>query len=180
LTISREDFLQNGGDEALREAIYVMMGAFHGLSQCRTMFGRTLGLTGSQFAVLIGVAYKQRNSGVTIRELADHIHLASPHVTAEVGNLIRLGLLVKRPHEEDRRSVRVSLSAEGEAAVTRVTEVVRRTNDMLFEGLVARDVSHISRIMRVIAANVDRVFAQSSTPCEATSSRAKRTGSRSA
>ena len=58
---------------------------------CRDAFGRELDLTPSQFVVLMGVAHCQGTEGVTIRELADHVALASTHVTTEVGRLERTG-----------------------------------------------------------------------------------------
>ena len=79
-----------------RQSLYLMVFAFSRLQTCREAFGRALGLTGTQFAVLIGTAYRQGHEGVSIRALADHIQLAPTHVTTEVGRLIGKGLLIGR------------------------------------------------------------------------------------
>lgn len=159
-TTSRQEFLQDGSDQGFREAIYIMVMALDGLLKCRDVFGKELGLTGSQFAVLIGTAYRQGTEGVTVRDLAEHVRLAAPHVTTEVGRLIRLGLLSKCPHASDRRSVLVSLTPSGEAAVLRVAPLVRRVNDILFDTISAEDVAHARGVMRTLALNAERVFAQ--------------------
>lgn len=159
VTVTRTEFLQGESDRAFRESIYAMVLALDGLLKCRAIFGKVLGLTPSQFAVLMGTAYRQGAEGVAIRDLADHIRLAAPHVTTEVGRMIEMGLLAKRQDESDRRSVRVSLSGEGERAVVRVAPVVRRVNDMLFEEISASELSVVEAVMRKLAISAERVFA---------------------
>src|SRR5262245_27224860 len=80
LTVSHMRLLEQGSDFAFRDTIYLMVLALGRLLGCRDAFGRGVGLTGSQFAVLLGVAYQQGDKGVTIRDLSDHVHLASTHV----------------------------------------------------------------------------------------------------
>src|SRR4029079_13264147 len=108
----------SGGEVAFAETLYLMVLAFGRLYTCREAIGRTLGLTASQFIVLIGTAYQQGSEGVSIRGLADHTQLASTHVTTEVGRLIGKGLLTKQASPHDRRSVLVRLSAKGEDAIS--------------------------------------------------------------
>src|SRR5438552_10500449 len=91
LTVSHGELLTAGADVAFRQSLYLMVLAFSRLQTCREAFGRALGLTGTQFAVVIGTAYRQGRDGVSIRALADHIQLASTHVTTEVGRLIAKG-----------------------------------------------------------------------------------------
>jgi MarR family transcriptional regulator, organic hydroperoxide resistance regulator len=116
-TVSHPALLERGGDEAFRETLYLMVLALGRLQDCREAFGRAMGLTGSQFAVMIGIAYRQGSDGVSIRALADYVQLAPTHVTTEVGRLIRKGLLVKRTNQHDRRGVLVRLSRRGEDAI---------------------------------------------------------------
>ncbi len=154
-TISRRDYLRSGGDEWFREAIYAAVQALGRLLACREAFGRTLGLTASQFAVLMGTAYRQKSQGVRIRDLARHVSLAPTHVTTEVGRLIRKGYLTKQANSLDRRSVLVSLSRRGERAVAAVAPLVRRTNDFLFTNIGARELGTVSRVMQRVAANAE-------------------------
>ncbi|MBD0417425.1 MarR family winged helix-turn-helix transcriptional regulator [Oryzicola mucosus] len=135
LTISREDFLKDGSDQLFREAIYTLVLSVEKLLRCRSAFARILGLTSSQFAVLMGVASQQKSKGVTIKALAEHVALAPTHVTTEIGRLEAKGLLAKRSNKTDRRSVLVSLTPKGEMEIARVTPVVRETNDLLFRNV---------------------------------------------
>jgi DNA-binding MarR family transcriptional regulator len=146
LTISNRELLQKNSDSSFREFIYLIVDVLGKLSTCREAFGRSMDLTGSQFAVLVGVAYRQETKGVTIKRLSEYVHLAATHVTTEVGRLQRKGLLTKRPGTDDRRSVMVTLTPEGEAAVMQVSSFVRRVNDLLFSGIKAADLK-IARAM---------------------------------
>lgn len=159
-TVSHPELLISGHDEGFRETLYLMVLALGRLLTCREAFGRALELTGSQFAVLIGTAYQQKTSGVTIRALADHVMLAPPHVTTEVGRLIRKGLLVKRPNKDDGRSVLVSLSPRGEAALVELAPFLRRVNDLLFQNVSRHDFDLVSKFFQTFSLNTEYALAE--------------------
>ena len=170
LTVSHAELLAAGTDVAFRESLYLMVLVFSRLQTCREAFGRALGLTGTQFAVLIGTAYGQGQvgvpsgdradvqAGVSIRALADHIQLAATHVTTEVGRLAAMGLLTKTVNRQDRRGVLVRLSRQGEAAVCEVAPFVRRVNDRLFAGISRRDFAVVSAFLSRFAANSEEAL----------------------
>lgn len=159
-TVSHPALLSGGGDEPFRQTLYYMVLAFGRLQACREAFGRAMSLTGSQFAVLIGTAYRQQVEGVSIRALADHVQLAPTHVTTEVGRLIRKGLLTKRVNARDRRGVLVKLSRRGEAALLRVAPFVQGINDLLFADVTRADFATVSRFLRLFARNTERAVAE--------------------
>lgn len=159
-TVSHPALLVAGSDVAFRETLYLMVLAFGRLITCREAFGRALGLTGSQFAVLFGTAYRQGHDGVSIRRLAEHVQLASTHVTTEVGRLVRKGLLVKTTDQRDRRGVLVKLSQQGEAAVRRVGPFLRRVNDHLFQKVSREEFASLDRFLRVFARNGEDALAE--------------------
>lgn len=159
-TVSHAALLANGGDEPFRQALYLMVLTFGRLQACREAFGRAMSLTGSQFAVLIGTAYCQHTDGVSIRSLADHVQLATTHVTTEVGRLIRKGLLTKRINARDRRSVLVKLSRRGETALLQISPFVRDVNDLLFADVPRAEFAAVSHFLRAFASNSERAVAE--------------------
>lgn len=160
LTISRPDYLRGGSDADFRETIYALVQSVGRLLTCREAFGRSLNLTGSQFAVLIGVAYQQGSDGVTVKNLSEHIALAPPHVTTEVGRLVVLGLLTKRPSAADRRSVLVSLSQQGKAAIAELAPFVRAINDLLFEDISPAELDTAKKVARTLFRNSEHVLVE--------------------
>jgi DNA-binding MarR family transcriptional regulator len=159
-SITLPAMLQSGRDVAFRETLYLMALAFDRLYACRDAFGRALGLTASQFIVLIGAAYQQGSDGVSIRALADHTQLAATHVTTEVGRLIAKGLLTKQPSTRDRRSVLVRLSPKGEAAIHTVNPLLRRVNDRLFQNVSRDEFAVVSRFLEKFALNSEDALAE--------------------
>ncbi|TGV15125.1 MarR family transcriptional regulator [Mesorhizobium sp. M8A.F.Ca.ET.173.01.1.1] len=160
LTVSHRELLYKGSDDRFRQVIYLFVEVLGRFSVCRDAFGRSIGLTGSQFAVLAGVAYRQGEQGVTIKRLAQYIHLAPTHVTTEVGRLIRMGLLQKFAADDDRRSVLVSLTAVGEETVVTVNHFVRRVNDVLFEGVSAEDLERAEGVFNRLSRNSEFAIAE--------------------
>lgn len=159
VTVSHPELLVDGSDDRFRGLIYLFVEVLGRLSMCREAFGRSIGLTGSQFAVLVGVAYREETQGVTIKRLSQYIHLAPTHVTTEVGRLMRKGLLVKSAADDDRRSVLVRLTKEGREAVSSVNQFVRRVNDILFEGVTSKDVDNAENLFDRLSRNSEFAIA---------------------
>ena len=147
LTTSRAALLDADGDHRFRQMLYMMVTSFGRLIDCRVAFGREADLTGSQFAALMGAAYTQGEAGVTIGRLADHIQLATTHVTTEVGRLCRRGLLMKFENPDDRRSVLVRLTARGESVVRELAPFMRAINDILFDGITQSQFEKMSEFL---------------------------------
>ena len=160
LTISREPLLDSESDAHFRETLYLMVKAFGRLLDCRDAFGRAAGLTGSQFAVLLGAAYTQGADGVTIARLADHVQLAATHVTTEVGRLVTRGLLEKQGNPNDRRSVLVRLTRKGETTVQDLAPFMRSINDILFDGVDRRDFQQLEKFLTHFAGQTDLALAE--------------------
>jgi DNA-binding MarR family transcriptional regulator len=160
VTISNPDLLARGSDDNFREAIYLFVKVLGRFIVCREAFGREIGLTGSQFAVLVGVAYCQGETGVTMKELSHHVHLASTHVTTEVGRLNRRKLVLKRSGRDDRRNILVSLTAEGQRTVRSVAPLVRRINDLLFSGISAAELLATQAVFTKLSVNSEIVIAE--------------------
>lgn len=158
-TVSHAELLQDGSDYAFRETLYLMAIGFGRLQSCREGFARQIGLTSPQFAVLFGTAFLQGDKGVMIRNLAEHVHLAATHVTTEVGRLIRKGLLKKTSDPSDRRSVLVSLSVQGEEAVTRATPLIREVNDLLFASVSRSEMDHVRSFLSKLVLNSEVALA---------------------
>jgi DNA-binding MarR family transcriptional regulator len=159
-TVSHPALRQSGSDATFRRTLYLMVLTFGRLQTCREAFGRAMGLTGSQFAVMVGTAYCQNLHGVSIRALAEHVQLAPTHVTTEVGRLVRRGLLTKRANRHDRRGVLVRLTRRGEDALIAVAPLVRRVNDLLFRNVSRAEFAALSRFLATFAANSEEAVAE--------------------
>jgi MarR family transcriptional regulator, organic hydroperoxide resistance regulator len=160
LTISSPELLIGGSDDEFRHVVYLFVKVLGRFIACREAFGHAINLTGSQFIVLIGVAYRQGENGVTVKELSRYVQLAPTHVTTEVGRLSRRGLVKKAAGTDDRRSVLVKLTPQGEATVVRVAPFVRRINDILFGGVTAAEFAAAHATFAKLARNSEYALAE--------------------
>lgn len=147
LSITLPDLLVDGSDEAFRRLIYGLFVVRDRLDTCRDAFGREVGLSRSQYWLLISVARMQGERGTGLRAVADQLMVAPSFVTTEVAKLVRRGLLAKTPNPEDRRGVLVRLTPEGEAALDRLAPFLQEINDTLFAGV---DRSEFETVLRFI------------------------------
>lgn len=159
-TVSKSDIRKFGSDNASRSTAYTIIQVAGRLHAIREAYGRAIGVTGSQWAVLIGTAAKQQTEGVSIRALANYIHLAPTHVTTEVGRLIRKGLLQKRANKVDRRGVLVRLTSRSEAALVKLTPAVRRVNDVLFQNIGRNEFKTMTRFLALFVVNTEDALAE--------------------
>jgi DNA-binding MarR family transcriptional regulator len=83
---------------------------------------RSLGASPEQVALLVSIKYAP---GIGLRELAARERVSPPAMTKHVDRLERDGLVERRPSEEDRRRVGVTLTDEGQRLLRRVRS--RRT-----------------------------------------------------
>lgn len=72
--------------------------------------GLTIELTQSQFAVLEALLHK---GDLTSKELALKILKTKGNITMVIDNLVKKGLVVRRPCPDDRRKTYISLTPEG-------------------------------------------------------------------
>jgi long-chain acyl-CoA synthetase len=88
----------------------------------------------AQYRVLsLVVAGDERSSLV-----AERLAVAKPTVTAVVDGLVERGLLVREAIEGNRRSIRLRITADGEAAVVGAETVMADSLADLFEGVTDR------------------------------------------
>ena len=93
LSITRHACLEDGRDDRLRALLHALFVAAARFEDVRGAFGRRIGATGPQYTILAAIAERQREAGVGIRALADHLHVAPSHITTEVNKLVSLGLV---------------------------------------------------------------------------------------
>lgn len=103
------------------------------------------GLTISQFGVLEALYHL---GPLSQRQLADKILRSSGNLTMVIDNLERDGLVRRERDPQDRRVIKVFLTPEGEALVTRVLpDHVRGIRDV-FAGLTPEELAQLAALTR--------------------------------
>lgn len=146
LTVSRPELLVDGSDWEFRQFVHGMLALTARIEAVRAGFANWIGLTGIQYTILIAIGHLETES-VSITMVANHLHLSGAFVTAEVGKLLRLGLVEKRRDLEDRRRVCLSVTRKGCDRLAHLAPIQVQVNDVLFQGL---DVTHFRQLKSIV------------------------------
>jgi MarR family transcriptional regulator, organic hydroperoxide resistance regulator len=134
-TTSREDLLTQGSDARFRQMVYDLFTISTHMQSVRDHVASRIGISGPQYSILMAIAEMQNDVGVSVKRVAEHLHVSGAFVTVESGKLLKLGYLEKRPNPEDRRGVRLTLSAKGAEETRLVLPELCQINDVFFGGL---------------------------------------------
>ncbi len=135
-------------DAVLREFIADFSAASALMRRLRRVLSDSLDLSASEQAVMLGLWYCERRGEPSVRELADHLHVAAANVTAELGKLESMGLVVKTPSRTDRRSLNVRLTQQGHDLLNDLAPILREVNLSLFAGVNYSDMVVVHRFFK--------------------------------
>jgi len=141
------------GDTRLREFVADFYAAISMMRILRQEIASTLSLTSAEYSVLLAVWYLERKKEITVRAIADHLHVAAAYVTSEVSRLVAKGLLTKTRDKLDRRAVSVGLTKRARDLLGRLERILGDINRPLFSGLSFRDLASVHRFLRAIIEN---------------------------
>jgi DNA-binding MarR family transcriptional regulator len=152
LTVAVPELLVGGSDLDFRDFVADLFAAASGMQSLRRSLGKAAGLSGSDVAVLLAIRRLSRQDCVSVREIAEHLHVAAPHVTTELGQLAAAGLITKQANQRDPRAVDVKLTPLGRRSLALLTRLVRRVNDVLFAGMSESEMQQVHHFFRRIIA----------------------------
>ncbi len=96
---------------------------------------RRYGLSPQQYLLLLQIKGFPGRDWATIGELAERLQLRHHSVVELVDRGQRLGHVERQPHPDDRRAVKVTLTAQGEELVRQLASIhqteLRRVGDLL-------------------------------------------------
>ncbi len=104
---------------------------------------------------LRALMYASWNVHLTPKQLADSLELTTGATTSLIDRVDRAGLLERRPHPTDRRSVTLELTDLGREAVDFVTQTYRAA---FVDALPASDHVAIARALRLIAGSLETIL----------------------
>ena len=91
------------------------------------------------------LAQYQGSEGVSVSEVAQHLHVTTAFITGEIRRLEQDGLVQKRRNPQDGRGILLRLTSAGETGVQRIGPERLLVNDHLFRGISGKDFRHLSQ-----------------------------------
>jgi len=132
LTTTLKSFVKACSDRAFRELIYSLVALSNQMAGFRKLMAAHIGVSEAQAVMLRAIAERR---DATVGQLAQQLQVTSQFVTIEVSNLIRDGIVEKRPNQADRRSVLLRLTAKGESLLGELSRIMRIGNDIYYRSL---------------------------------------------
>src|SRR5215467_2442345 len=113
----------------LSPADYSALGEFRYRIRCFLQFSesaaRAEGIEPQQHQLLLAVRALEHTDGPTIGALADHLLIRHHSAVGLIDRMEERGLVQRVPGAQDRRQVRVQLTAQGETKLRRLSEIHR-------------------------------------------------------
>lgn len=147
-TISRPQLMVDGSDIAFRQFVHDTLAFSARLQAVRGQLGAVIGLSGTQYTVLIAIAHLSGNDQkVGVNQVAEHLHFSGAFITIEINKLVASGLVEKDTDEHDRRRVILTITPKARALLNELAPVQRPVNDMLFRAMSAADFERTRKLM---------------------------------
>lgn len=95
--------------------------------------------------------------GLSQRELSARVGMMEPTTVIALRSMERAGLIHRVRSGDDRRKVRVSLTAKAKRLRNELLTVARTITDQAEQGIAARDLASFRRAVARMTANLDRI-----------------------
>lgn len=161
LSISSKSFVSGDSDAEFRRLIYHVLSASAMLLKARERFAAFIGVTAPQYSMMVSIG---EAGSATIGQVAQAIHVSSPFVTAEIGKLVKRGIIDRQPNKADARSSLLTLSPLGKDLIRQLAPYRRAANDTIFGFLPPSEARQFSKTMEQLYINCERALHELDSP----------------
>lgn len=131
-----------------------LMQAFLLLHRQKLRARPVLGINPGEMRVLRSIDQSAAERGAMVSELSDRLQVSAPFITQMTNNLVRAGLASRSPDPDDRRAVRLRVTARGKELM----ETASREFGAQFEGLARHLGPQQCETLLSLLAKVSRYF----------------------
>src|ERR1700691_1325909 len=139
LTVSRPELLVDGSDQKFRSLVHNLFGFLARHSSVREGHAALIGLAGIEYTMLISIGHLSANGDVSVKDVADHLHLSGAFPPVITTKWLQKGWIEKAGHPVDKRRLCLSVTARGREMLERLAPVQRQVNDVEFGCLNAKE-----------------------------------------
>jgi MarR family transcriptional regulator, organic hydroperoxide resistance regulator len=149
-TTSRRALLKGGSDADFRALVHDLLTVSSRMELVRGHLGARMGMSGPQYSVLVAIAHLQGDSGVSVSDLAEALHVSNAFIASETSKLAQRRLVHKRINPQDRRGVLLRIAPAGRSEIGRIGEEIRTINDLFFAALNAKAFAALGSAVRAL------------------------------
>jgi DNA-binding MarR family transcriptional regulator len=123
-------------------------------SEVRARLREAFGTTLPRFDLLAQL--DRAPKGLTMGELSSRLMVSNGNVTGLTDALVREGLVSRVPEPDDRRSLRIRMTAAGKRAFDAMTPIHERWIDTMMAGLSRAEMAHLLELLGRLKLSVRR------------------------
>jgi MarR family transcriptional regulator, organic hydroperoxide resistance regulator len=159
LTVTRPELLVNGSDHDFRRLVQALLPFLAIHTAVRDRYASLLGLSGPQYTIMMCIRRLADAGPVNVRTVANSLWLSPSFVTAETNALERSQYVLKTRGSLDKRTVSLSLTAEGAALLDSIAPLRQRVNDVQFGALDAAEFRLLVPVIERLVQSGERALA---------------------
>jgi len=156
MTVSRPELLLQGDDVVFRQMLNDFFAFSRSLDSARARFAEFVGLSPTQYQIVITIARHGKTEGFGVNRIADTLHLSGSFVTNEINKMVAASFVKKVVDPLDRRRVQLRLTKHGERQLAKLASFQRPVNDVLFESITPKQFEQFREILKILVDNGDR------------------------
>lgn len=151
-------------DAEFRDFIADLFAMSAGMQSLRRAIGKRVGLGGTELGILLSLGRLASRGPVNIRQVADHLHVAAAHITAEVNGLVAKGYVRKQASEQDNRAVELEVTQKGSALLESIRPNLQMINEALFDHPSPQTIVSQRKFFRRVLAGLPQALARLPAP----------------
>jgi MarR family transcriptional regulator, organic hydroperoxide resistance regulator len=159
LTVSRQELLIDDSDQKFRGLVHNLFGFLARHSSVREGHAALIGLAGIEYTMLISIGHLSADGNVSVKDVADHLHLSGAFTTVITNKLLQKGLIEKAGHPVDKRRLCLSVTARGREMLERLAPIQRQVNDVEFGCLNAREFASLVDMVERLVTSSEQAMA---------------------
>lgn len=162
-TVSLRALLENGKDHLFRKLLYDLGYLGDLMGSARRHLAAEFDLTPPEYNVVMVVAEFEGELGVSVVEVAKHLHVTGAFVTQQANALVAKKLLEKRPNPNDGRGILLGLTVKASSGIQKNAPNIRAFNDSFFSALDRESFREFSAVVERLIGSGERALLEAST-----------------
>ncbi|SRR5712691_6658988 len=155
LLVTNPKLVIDGSDLQFRRLIHNFLLFGSRLQKLNTRIAGLLGLSETDFTIVMSIRHLEKEARPNISELADYLNLSSPLITNRVIGLIKKGLLAKKAADSDRRVMLLSLTPAAHALIEVTSPQIAQLNDLAMAAISRDMMNKLIPLLAKLAEDVE-------------------------
>lgn len=149
--VSRDALLLDDNGVTFRQFLNDFMSMAKYLETGRGLFARFMGLTPSQYSMIMLVAESSSDGGISPRTISMKLQQQNTYVIAQLKLLSKKSLIASKPNPKDKRSILYELTQTGSDLIESARPLVQAANDSFFKSVSREELEVVSKTLNKIS-----------------------------